>query len=208
MPEGSYSTGLTHAVLTVSRSGMRAWFLALAFAMFASCSAVADSLVVFDGGSVSGGEGFALPSGISKFEVSRQNPFRNAEHLDYDLKISDGWAGGGWNWRSWEGDGDDISGFSELSFRIRLNTLMLKDLTFQLTSRERGSHDGMGRKVSVLALIMKRGEYVEVRIPVSSLLGGTLDERAVWGFNVGVFPQADSRSEDCRIQIDMIEFRR
>ncbi len=208
MPEGSYLSNVSCACLSLARPDVRTQLFCALLAIFATFTSFADNLVVFDGGSVSEGEGFAHPRGISKFELSRQNPFRNAEHLQYELKITDGWAGGGWSWHAWEGEGDDISGYSEISFHISLSPSRLKDLTFQLTSRNPGSHDGMGRKVSILALIMKRGEYVEIRIPVSKLLGGSLDQKAVWGFNIAVLPQPGSSADDCNIRFDMIEFRR
>lgn len=172
-------------------------------------AAADNTFVIFDGGDVQSGRGFALPRGISMVEISHQRPHTNKTHLDYKLKFESGWSGCGWNWHSWEGEGTDIKEYKNFVFYISLSLCNVSDITMQLTSRNKnGGEDGMGPKVSILPAITKRGEYIMISIPLERLCGGTLDETAVWGFNLGVFSGKASDVGDCRIYIDQIELTR
>lgn len=185
------------------------WSILLTMILFlSSFSTFADSsLVVFDGTTEGQGEGFALPRGISKLTISYQNPYKNKMHLDFDAKLKGGWAGCGWNWKSWQGRGTDISKYKSIAFYINLRPSKISDITFQLTSRNTpGEPDGMGKKVSILPAISKYGKYLKITIPLKKLFGGDLDEKEVWGFNLGVLAGKSSGKGSCRIFIDQIEF--
>lgn len=166
-----------------------------------------EPMVVFDGSVKNQGKGFALPSGVSLLGVSHQNSYKNKMHLDFEAKFASGWAGCGWNWKSWEGHGSDLTEYKSIVFYLALTPSKVSDITFQLTSKNgSGESDGMGRKVSILSAINKRGKYVRITIPLEKLSGGNLDQKEVWGFNLGVFSGKSSGQGDCRIFIDQIEF--
>jgi hypothetical protein len=163
-----------------------------------------DRLVVFAGGDKSTGKGFALPRGISKFGVSYRRPHSQKTHLEFEGEFRVKWTGFGWNWKSWEGNGTDLSGYKNMVFHIALSPVRLTDLNIQLTSKNRdGKQDDMGPKVSILPAILKRGKYVKMVIPLKQLFGGTLDKTAIWGFNIGVY---SDNATKCRILLDQVEF--
>lgn len=172
-------------------------------------------LVIFDGDKVSQGKGFALPRGLSEYSVSYERPFANKTHLSFDLKFDQGWTGCGWNWNAWNGEGNNIKDFKTLVFYMAVSPCPISDITFQLTSKNKaGGPDGMGPKISLLPGVNKRGKYIKFTIPVEKLIGESLDETSVWGFNIGVFSSKPSKtgtarnnkSGSCKIYIDNIEF--
>ncbi|NOY75029.1 MAG: hypothetical protein GXP32_04470 [Kiritimatiellaeota bacterium] len=163
-----------------------------------------EKLVVFDGGAKKEGKAWAHPRGMSSLVISWQHPFSNATHLDFTVVCQRGWAGAGWNWASWKGDGVDLSGYKNLVFRIGLSDDPVKDIFVQLTSKHPSRVDALGPKVEILPLIEKRKKYVMISIPLEKLFGGNLDPKRVWGINFNVFGAAVDT--ECRIYIDQIEF--
>ena len=166
--------------------------------------AAGDALVVFDGGAKSDGEAWAHPRGISSLKISWQHPFSNKTHLDFVVKCRRGWAGAGWNWASWKGDGVDLTGYKNLVFRIGVSEDPVRDLFVQLTSNDGSGIDAKGPEVEVLPLIEKRKKYVRVSIPLKKLFGDKLNPKSVWGINFNVF--GEKSNSKCRIYIDQVEF--
>lgn len=166
-----------------------------------------ENLIVFDGGDVIKGKGFALPRGISKLEVSYKHPHSNKTHLEFNGKFNLGWSGFGWNWQSWEGDGTNLNGYKNMVFHISVSPVKITDINIQLVSKNKnGNQDDMGPKVSILPEINTRGKYVKIIIPLVKLFGDNLDKTAVWGFNIGVYTDKKKKSDNCLIFIDQVEF--
>lgn len=185
---------------------MKGMILLLLLQLAVCVSMRGEDLVLFDGGDVDKGEGFALPRGISKLEVTYKNAHTKKRHISYELKFYNGWTGCGWNWRSWKGQGDNIKEYKNIVFYINLSPCSLDNLTFQLTSKDKnGGPDGMGKKVAILPAILKRGKYTKITLPLSKLMGGNLNPTSVWGFNIGAFPAKPSKNGRCIILIDQIE---
>jgi hypothetical protein len=170
---------------------------------------VYGSCVLFDGEQHKEGKGFALPRGISKYEVSGIKPFEGEKHLFFDLRFEQGWTGCGWNWASWDYLSKkivDIKNFKTLELYISVSPCSINDITFQLTSKNiSGEPDFFGRKVSIFPMIKKRDKYTHISIPIDKLEGFSLDSEKVWGFNIGVFAGKSSSAGNCRIYIDNIE---
>ena len=163
-----------------------------------------DALVVFDGGDHMTGETWAHPRGIAEMKISYKRPFSNKAHLYFKAKWIDGWAGAGWNWKSWKGKGNDITGFKTLRFRLAISKARIKGLLVQLTSGDSHGADAQGPKVMVLPEVDARNKYVLVSIPLKKLIGGALDPKNVWGINFDV--HAFDKEGECKIFIDQIEF--
>jgi hypothetical protein len=139
-------------------------------------------------------------------KISWQKPFSNDTHLDFKVKCARGWAGAGWNWASWSGNGVDVSEYKNLVFRLGVSNAPLKDIFIQLTSNDGSGSDSNGPVVEILPLIKKRKKYVKISVPLKDLFGKKLDSKNIWGINFSVFGK--SASEECRIYIDQIEFTR
>ena len=167
------------------------------------------SRVLFDGEQHKEGKGFALPRGLSKYEVSTLKPFEGERHLFYDLRFDQGWTGCGWNWASWDYSSNkvvNLKDFEAIVFYISLSPCSVSDITFQLTSENvDGQPDGFGKKVSIFPMIKKRDKYIRIIIPIDQLEGFSLDSSKVWGFNLGVFAGKASNAGQCRIYIDKLE---
>ncbi len=161
-------------------------------------------LIVFDGGEHMSGATWAHPRGIAEMRISYKRPFSNKAHLYFKAKWIDGWSGAGWNWKSWKGRGDDITGFKTLRFRLALSNDRIKGLLVQLTSNDGHGADAQGPKVMVLPRVGARNKYVLVSIPLEKLTGGALDSKNVWGINFDV--HAFNKEGECKIFIDQIEF--
>ena len=172
--------------------------------VFCGTLSAGNSLVVFDGGEKSAGKAWAHPRGISSLKISWQHPFSNKTHLDFVVKCRRGWAGAGWNWASWRGEGLDLTGYKNLVFRIGVSEAPIRDIFVQLTSKDGSGVDANGPEVEILPLIEKRKKYVRVSISLKKLFGDKLNKKSVWGINFNVFG-VDSDSE-CRIYIDQVEF--
>jgi hypothetical protein len=169
-----------------------------------SALTASDRIVVFDGGEKNEGKAWAHPRGISKMEISWQHPFSNKTHLDFIAKCQRGWAGAGWNWMSWKGEGLDLTGYKNLVFHIGVSDDPIKDIYVQLTSNDGSGVDAKGPEVEILPLIEKRKKYIRISIPLKKLFGGKLNPKSVWGINFNVFGVA--AGSECRIYIDQIEF--
>ena len=178
--------------------------LALACLMCAGILSANDTLVIFDGGEHQKGRAWAHPRGISELKISYQHPFSNKAHLSFKARWLDGWAGAGWNWKSWKGGGDDITPYKELRFRLGLSKHKIKGLLVQLTSNNGAGADADGPKVMLLPEIDKRGKYILFTIPLEKLTGGKLDPKNVWGINFDI--HAFEKEGECQIYIDQIEF--
>jgi len=184
--------------------------VAILILTFSLCGAdkAFGSYMIFDGMSHKTGKGYALPRGISKFELSTQNSFSGGRHLTFDLQFNSAWTGCGWNWDSWNYDSDkiDVSKYSKIIFYLSLSPCSINDMTFQLTSAtQSGKQDGFGKKVSIFPFIKKRDKYTKIEVDIAKLDGLSLDLSKVWGFNIGVFAGKAANSGKCRIYIDNIE---
>jgi hypothetical protein len=195
------------------RNGTGVLMLLVNLTLFTGISAFAGgdsygNLVIFDGQEHKSGKGFALPRGLSKYELSTENTFSGSRVLYFDLQFDSGWTGCGWNWASWNYDAPkvNINDYSKIVFYISVSPCSIYDITFQLTSAaEPGTQDGYGKKVSVFPFIKKRDTYTRIEIDLSELEGATLDSSGVWGFNIGVFAGKASNPGRCRMYIDNIE---
>jgi hypothetical protein len=191
----------------------RVILLFVIFAFFIGMSIFGDdkalgSVVLFDGQQHMSGKGFALPRGLSKFELSTINTFSGSRDLFFDLQFDSGWTGCGWNWTSWNYDAPktSIKSYSKIIFYISVSPCSIHDITFQLTSATKpGTQDGFGKKVSIFPFIKKRDTYTKIEIDLSKLEGQTLDPAEVWGFNIGVFAGKASNPGRCKMYIDNIE---
>jgi len=175
------------------------------FAAIAAAAAMAaPPLVVFDGGKHMTGKIWVHPRGVSELKISYQHPFSNKAHLYFKARWINGWAGCGWNWKSWKGPGDDITKYKTLRFRLGVSKHKIKGLLVQLTSNDGNGADAVGPKVMLLPEIDKRGKYILFTIPLEKLIGGKLDPKNVWGINFDV--HAFEKEGECKIYIDQIEF--
>ena len=163
-----------------------------------------DKFVVFDGGQHQEGKTWVHPRGLSKMEIGYQTPYSNKAHLRFDVELQGGWAGAGWNWCSWKGQGTDLSQYKYLVFQIGVSKNQIKNLFVRLTSNDGTGQDAQGSKVMILPMLGARNKYVQIKIPMEKLTGDDLDIKHVWGISFEVY--GVKASDKCKIFIDQIEF--
>jgi len=171
--------------------------------MFVFClNTMAQSLVVFDGADKKDGKSWAGPKDTVTFDVSNAQPYNNKAALELKAKWSNWWAGGGWNWFGWYGEGNDVSQYANLSFYIKKSSGDLKDLGVNLV--DAANKQSKRIKIIESGCITSIGaEYAKVTIPMSKFTGD-FNSKAIWGTDFGIYPK--EQAGECSLYIAQIEF--
>ena len=170
---------------------------ALLAAFFASPAIGAESKILFDGASRTEGGGWSDPKETTALGITSEPVIQNRRALEFRGGWTNYWAGGGWNWKNWQPEGDDLRPFNALSLKIRKTSGELADFWFQLQDVDRKS-SGQVRLLGSGLLAEITGEFQTVVIPLL-LFDGEFDRTKVSTLNFGIMPGTQQKGE-CTLQ--------
>jgi lysophospholipase L1-like esterase len=140
------------------------------FVVLSLMSIYAQNLIVFDGKDKTSGSGWGNPKNSVTLGVTDDIQFEGASTLQLKVTCNNWWGGGGWNWKNWAKEGDDISSKDFISFWIKKSAGELRDVRLQLLDDD--------NKTSVPVRPVKLGyisaigdEFTKVVIPLSEFTG-------------------------------------
>lgn len=171
-----------------------------------SVSAMANKLIVWNGDKYARGLGWVGPQiPLNFFKTQTEEAHEGKVALELRGEGS-GWIGGGWNWHGWypEGSGDDISGYANLSFWVKVEGDNPGGLsvTINCSSTKKATKSG-GVQEYIGDEDLVDGKWHEVVIPLKDIMTDDFDKRKAWEMDINTWaPQKRAFS----VYIDEIGF--
>lgn len=164
---------------------MKLLSLAVLFLLSGVVLAADPKLVVWDGDDHAGGGGWG--QGDNKPKIVDNEGHSGKTSVCFPAAGAQ-WIGWGWNWHGWwpQDAGDDITGFTTLSFWAKV-TGDTKPTVMQVTLTSNGGKHSKTLDAMTYQPKLMSGEWVEVRIPIKDLLGDKpeLDLTKVFELDLG-----------------------
>jgi len=162
-----------------------------------------SQLIVFNGDTVKNGGGWADPKG-SSIGISKDVTYQGRDTLKLDGRWTKWWSGGGWNWKNYAKNGDDISQFTYLTFMIKKGSGEISDLWIQLVDTNNKASNQI-KLVDTGCTHDINAEFTKVNIPLS-LIKGKVNKKSVSAMNYGFVPK--SIAGECTVYIADMEFNK
>jgi len=162
----------------------------------------AQNLVVFDGETKKKGGSWADPKNSVTLGVTDSVKFNGKSTLQLKGQCKNWWGGGGWNWKNWSRNGDDVSQYDFISFYIKKSSGNFRDICIQLA-------DG-SNKASSKIYIVKNGysssigsDFSKVVIPLDKFIG-KVNKKNLTSLNISFAPATPNGGGT--VNIGQIEF--
>jgi len=166
---------------------------ALWLALASGRAAGAEKLVVWDGEDAANGNSWVAPKKDTNY-FKAQDKDAHSGKTALELRAEgEQWMGGGWNWHGWwpEDSGDDISGFRNLTFWIKVTGRKPASLTVALNC------SSTKKPTAALSILdyskdAADGQWHEVVIPMEDFAKKEkteFDPKKAWEIDLGTWAQ-------------------
>lgn len=171
---------------------------------------IAKRLVVWDGEDAAKGKAWANPEGAVTLAPQGEVVHAGKGALRLNVK-GKGWAGAGWNWRAWwpKDAGDDLAGFTNLTFWVKVGEGTPKgtSLKVALGCSGEGAKPTGQVEVAKYCPAFADGEWHEVVVPLADLYAAAKEQgfnpKKAWQIDFAIWRQDESTVD---VYVDDIAF--